>query len=105
MHPSNRASHPKSSLAMRPNDGLRSFMCIEAASIEPLEEAKRIDEGPSSAAAFSTWLKDIKIHMAYHGMDSVAYILVPKTPSISITDINDHPRTVLESTEWNLFVE
>jgi hypothetical protein len=75
-------------------------MRLEAASIEPLEEAKRIDEGPSLP-----WINDIKIHMTYHGMDSVAYVLVPTTPSIPITDISDHPLTISESTEWNLFAE
>jgi hypothetical protein len=84
MHPRNCASRAKSSLAMRPNDDLWSYTCLEAASIEPLEEAKRIDEGPSSPVAFSTWINDIKIHMTYHGMDSVAYVLVPTTPSIPL---------------------
>jgi hypothetical protein len=86
MHPINHVSRPASSLAMRPDDDLRSIMRVEDASIKkPLEEVKRIDEGPSSTVAFSTWLNDIKIHMTYHGMDSIAYVLVPQAQSPPIT--------------------
>jgi hypothetical protein len=107
MHAKNRVNHAASSLAMRPDDDLRSIMKAEEQCIKPLEEAKRIDEGPSSTVAFSTGLNDIKIHMTYHGMDSVAYVLVPnlRNPPITITDINDHALTLTVTVEWNLFVD
>jgi hypothetical protein len=107
MHPKNRVSRAASSLAMRPDDDLRSIMKAEEQCIKPLEETKRIDEGPSSTVAFSTWLNDIKIHMTYHGKDSVAYVPVPdlRNPPITITNINDHALTLTETVEWNLFVD
>jgi hypothetical protein len=92
---------------MRPDDDLRSIMHVEDAIIKPLKEAKRIDEGPSSTVAFLTWFNDIKIHMTYHGMDSIAYVIVPqaRNPPITISDINDHPLTASQSVEWNPFLD
>jgi hypothetical protein len=78
MHPSHRVARPASSLALRPFEDVRNIMRVEDASIKPLEEAKRIDEGLSSTVPFSTWLNDVKIHMTYHGTDSVVYVLVPQ---------------------------
>jgi hypothetical protein len=107
MHPKNHVSRAASSLAMRPDNDLRSIMKAEEQCIKPLEETNRIDEGSSSTVAFSTWLNDIKIQMTYHGMDSIAYVLVPdlQNPPITITDINDHALTLTETVEWNLFVD
>jgi hypothetical protein len=99
MHPSHRVGRPASSLALRPFEDVRNIMRVE--------EAKRIDERPSSTVPFSTWLIDIKIHMMYHGTDSVVYVLVPqaRTPAIVLADINDHPHTLSDFVKWNLFTD
>jgi hypothetical protein len=76
MHPSNRASRRKSSLApMRPTDDIRSFMRVEAASIEPLEEAKRIDEGPSSAVSCASKPQVLNHSKKPRGLTKMNYLI------------------------------
>jgi hypothetical protein len=102
--PHHRIAGPASSMAYRPDSDLRSIMRVEEACTTPLDESKRIDEG-SSAVTFTQWTNDVKRHFVVNGLDSIAYILKPKTKGTSLPDINVFDDVVKECDEFDLFTE
>ena len=102
--PANRITDPLHTNVYRFDSDVRSIMKVEEACTKPLDEAKCIDEGVS-AVTFSQWTNDVMRRFAGNGLDSIAYVLKPKTPGASLPDINDLTAVERECNEYNLFTE
>ena len=93
MFGANKRIELESSSAFRPFNDLRSLMRIEDVCTEPLTEADRIDVGSvqrtNKGATLVAWLNKIQRRMIDCGTDSVAYILKPRAPCLTLPPLND----------------